>query len=142
MPDEILPEGAGNVENLPVGQGKKRKGRPRKQRIVEAAAEAARSLDAAPPQNAVVPAVKAAVQAVFDANKRKPAPDPRTVPGIKGLLKELVRSEVRQSINQQVQDVQTDPGIDATVAKTIAAEEVADLPAPISGRTPRHLIWG
>lgn len=121
--DDILPisdSESSPVDNLPVGAGKKRRGRPRKARVsAESAAVGPPTVaggDGAPPPgtDGVVGLVK---EAVSEAIKKNKPPGLTSRRGIVGLAKQVARVEARKLVGEQSKEVGGQVGLSAEISK-------------------------
>jgi hypothetical protein len=125
------------VENLPAASGKKRKGRPRKQRIDDAATIAASMASQALPLQAEE--VKAAIKEAVTAAVKKPkAADPESVKGIAGLEREVTRAAVKKAVREEIGS-DPDAGISRAVRETITGSEAREALTTEHGQS--HPFW-
>jgi len=125
------------VDNLPVATGKRRRGRPRKARVVEAAQEAVSASDAASPAGADVGQVVTA--AVEKALKRKKAPGPETRQGIVGLVKQVTRQEVARAVKGELKTREFNAGMADEVREAVTVHDSSDALATQHGQS--HPFW-
>jgi hypothetical protein len=127
------------VENLPVASGKKRRGRPRKVREAETAADAAgkQPENGSSPPADLVSTIKSAVKEAVEKNTRPTGPTSRK--GIAGLVRQLTRSEVRRAVAEESGGNAPSPGLAAHVRDVLADDEVKAVASVDHGQS--HPWW-
>lgn len=126
------------VENLPVGAGKKRRGRPKKVRVAESGSvPAVNPVADGSAQPADISDVVTA--AIGKALKKGKPPGPETRKGITGLVKQVTRSEVQRAVRNELKTRQADVGIAEEVRETITAADSSDALATQHGQD--HRFW-
>lgn len=128
---DILTDADSPVDNLPVAAGGKRRGRPRKVRIDDAASNAAAVAAASLPLQAeeIKKVVKEAVTAAVSKPK-PPAPAPESPKGIAGLEKEIKRAATKRKIRQELKRTGASdlaPATDELVEEAISRQSVESI---------------